>query len=131
MAYDAGAAFARIERELIESMMRNLRRYHLDWEAAEGFDWSQWQVEQLKYLEEYRKTNVKRFGPQFQSINAAIREAIRRSALQCYVVEGVYPPNLQYLQDNYGLEVNTEDFYVTYDAFASNLPPTVLVTSKK
>ena len=62
---------------------------------------------------------------------AAIREAIRRSALQCYAVEGVYPPNLQYLQDNYGLQVNTEDFYVTYDAFASNLPPTVLVTSKK
>ena len=62
---------------------------------------------------------------------AAIREAICRSALQCYAVEGVYPPNLQYLQDNYGLEVNTEDFYVTYDAFASNLPPTVLVTSKK
>ncbi len=62
---------------------------------------------------------------------AAIREAIRRSALQCYAVEGVYPPNLQYLQDNYGLEINTEDFYVTYDAFASNLPPTVLVTSKK
>lgn len=61
---------------------------------------------------------------------AAIREAIRRSALQCYAVEGVYPPNLQYLQDNYGLEVNTEDFYVTYDAFASNLPPTVRVTSK-
>ena len=60
---------------------------------------------------------------------AAIREAIRRSALQCYAVEGVYPPNLQYLQDNYGLEVNTEDFYVTYDAFASNLPPTVRVTS--
>lgn len=62
---------------------------------------------------------------------AAIREAIRRSALQCYAVEGVYPPNLEYLEDNYGLEVNTEDFYVTYDAFASNLPPTVRVTSKR
>ena len=62
---------------------------------------------------------------------AAIREAIRRSALQCYAVEGIYPPNLQYLEDNYGLQVNTKDFYVTYDAFASNLPPTVRVTSKK
>ena len=61
---------------------------------------------------------------------AAIREAIQRCALQCYAVEGVYPPNLEYLQDNYGLEVNTEDFYVTYDAFASNLPPTVRVTTK-
>ena len=75
MAYDAGAAFARIEKILIASMMRNLRR-HLDEEAELEFDWSQWQVEQLKYLEEYRKANVKRFGPQFQSINAAIREAI-------------------------------------------------------
>ena len=61
----------------------------------------------------------------------AIRAAVQRSALQCYAVEGVYPPNLRYLEENYGLQVNTEDYYVTYDAFASNLPPTVIVTSKK
>lgn len=61
---------------------------------------------------------------------AAIRDAVQRSARQCYVVEGVYPPSLDYLTENYGLQVNTEDFYVTYDAFASNLPPTVRVTSK-
>ena len=60
----------------------------------------------------------------------AIREAVQRSALQCYAVEGVYPPDLQYLEDNYGLQVNEEDFYVTYDAFASNLPPTVRVTRR-
>ena len=34
---------------------------------------------------------------------AAIREAVERSARQCYAVEGIYPPNLQYLQDHYGL----------------------------
>lgn len=61
---------------------------------------------------------------------AAIQEAVRRSALQCYVVEGVYPPNLEYLEDNYGLEVNTHDFYVRYDAFASNLPPDIRVVAK-
>ena len=60
----------------------------------------------------------------------AIREAVQRSALQCYAVEGAYPPDLQYLEDNYGLQVNKEDFYVTYDAFASNLPPTVRVTRR-
>ena len=60
----------------------------------------------------------------------AIREAIRRSALQCFVVEGVYPPNLTYLEENYGLQVNTEDFYITYDAFASNLPPDIKVTTR-
>ena len=58
----------------------------------------------------------------------AIRAAVQRSALQCYAVEGAYPPDLQYLEDNYGLQVNKKDFYVTYEAFASNLPPTVRVT---
>jgi hypothetical protein len=43
------------------------------------------------------------------------------------VVEGVYPPNLAYLEDNYGLQINTRDFYVHYQAFSSNLPPEVRV----
>lgn len=60
----------------------------------------------------------------------AIREAVQRSALQCYAVEGAYPPDLRYLEENYGLQVNQQDFYVTYDAFASNLPPTVRVTRR-
>ena len=58
---------------------------------------------------------------------AAIRETVRRNALQCYVVEGVYPPDLQYLEDNYGLQINTKDYVVVYDCFASNLPPTIRV----
>ncbi len=61
---------------------------------------------------------------------AAIREAVRRSALQCYVVEGAYPPDLQYLEDSYGLQINTEDYYVVYECFASNLPPTIRVVSR-
>lgn len=61
----------------------------------------------------------------------AIREAVERTARQCYVVEGVYPPSLEYLEENYGLQVNKADFYVKYDAFASNLPPTVVVTGRK
>ncbi len=60
----------------------------------------------------------------------AIRDAVRKEALQCYVVEGVYPPDLDYLENNYGLKINREDFYVTYDTFASNLPPDVIVTPK-
>ena len=61
---------------------------------------------------------------------AAIQEAVRRSAMQCYVVEGVYPENLSYLAENYGLQINTRDFYVVYDAFASNLPPDIRVRAK-
>lgn len=79
--YDVGLAFARIEDELIASMMRNLKR-HLDEEKEEGFDWSQWQVEQLKYLNEYRRRNKKKYGPQFKDINQKMVEAIREAEEQ-------------------------------------------------
>lgn len=58
----------------------------------------------------------------------ALQAAIQRTALQCYVVEGAYPSTLDYMKENYGLQINTDDFYVIYDAFASNLPPYVKVT---
>ena len=45
-------------------------------------------------------------------------------------VEGVYPPDFEYLQENYGLQVNTDDYYVVYEAFASNIPPTIHVLEK-
>ena len=61
----------------------------------------------------------------------SIRNSVERAALQCYAVEGAYPPDLKYLEDNYGLAVNTRDFYVRYDAFASNQPPTVRVEAKE
>ena len=60
----------------------------------------------------------------------AIRAAVQRSALQCYAVEGVYPSDLSYLEENYGLQVNHEDYYVSYEAFASNMPPTVRVVRR-
>ena len=61
----------------------------------------------------------------------AIREAVERTARQCYVVEGVYPPDLEYLEENYRVKINHKDFYVTYEAYAQNLPPTVKVTVRQ
>lgn len=60
----------------------------------------------------------------------ALRAAIQRSALQCYVVEGAYPASLDYLVENYGLQINEKEFYVSYDIFASNVPPAVKVISR-
>lgn len=57
----------------------------------------------------------------------AIREAVIRSAVACYAVEGAYPASLDYLEAHYGLAVNHRDFIVTYEAFASNVLPTVQV----
>ncbi len=60
----------------------------------------------------------------------ALKAAVERCATQCYVVEGVYPPDLEYLENSYGLQINREDFYVIYRAFASNMPPEIQVISK-
>ena len=62
---------------------------------------------------------------------AALKAAVERIALQCYVFEGNYPPSLEYLEENYGLQINREDFFVAYDIFASNLPPDVRVVSRE
>ena len=70
------------------------------------------------------RSDVKEDGAQ------ALRAAIQRSALQCYVVEGVYPPSLSYLEERYGLQINQREFYVDYIVFASNLPPDVTVVAK-
>ena len=34
---------------------------------------------------------------------------------------------LLYLTENYGLQINTEDYLVVYDCFSSNLPPSIRV----
>lgn len=52
-------------------------------------------------------------------------QAIRRAAVQCYALEGAYPPNLQYLADQYGLILNTKDYQFRYEVPAGNLPPIV------
>lgn len=73
--YDAAAAFERIEHELIDSMMKNLSR-HIEEEDKYGFEWEQWQVLQLQNLERLRRSNQKKYGKQFRSINRRIVHAI-------------------------------------------------------
>ena len=76
MAYDVAAAFDKIEDELIASMIRNFKN-HRAMETAEGFEWTQWQVMQLKSLEDYKKNNRKKFSGQFDTINQRIKQLIQ------------------------------------------------------
>ena len=56
-----------------------------------------------------------------------LEEALRRSCVACYAVEGVYPPDLDYLKEHYGIQVDEERYTVMYDAFADNLMPDITV----
>ncbi len=61
-----------------------------------------------------------------QSVQS-VREAVLRSAVQCYSVEGVYPSDLDYLEKYYGLMIDHKTYIIGYDAFSSNLLPQVTV----
>lgn len=76
--YDISHAFQRIEETLIQSLKRNLTR-HLNEEKMENMNWSAWQTDQLKALEQFKKDNKKLFKNDFSTINSDIEELIRKS----------------------------------------------------
>ena len=61
-----------------------------------------------------------------------IKEAVKNAALTCYVVEGTYPEDVQYLRDNYNLSYNQEKYFVSFreKPFASNVLPDIIVEVK-
>ena len=81
MAYDVSKAFERIENDLLDSMIRNLGRHKAE-ETAEGFEWEQWQVAQLKELERFKRANAKKYGREFANINSKISTAIQEAYRQ-------------------------------------------------
>lgn len=56
-----------------------------------------------------------------------LRNGIRRASVQCYAIEGRYPPSVQYLKDHYGIQIDEERYSVFYDGFASNVMPDITV----
>lgn len=81
MAYDVSKAFERIENDLLDSMIRNLGRHKAE-ETAEGFEWEQWQVAQLKELERFKRANAKKYSREFANINSKISTAIQEAYKQ-------------------------------------------------
>lgn len=74
--YDIYKALQRIENELIQSMMRNFDRHRAE-EEKEGMNWTAWQAEQLKALEQYKRRNLKAYKGKFGKLNADIESMIR------------------------------------------------------
>lgn len=58
-----------------------------------------------------------------------LQDAANRAVVQCYAAEGMYPPDINYLEENYGLLVDYENYIIHYEAFAANVFPTVIVVS--
>jgi len=60
----------------------------------------------------------------------SIEEAVKKMALECYALEGSFPPSVEYLKENYGLIVNDNAYFYHYQANGSNMPPDIRVMKK-
>ena len=59
-----------------------------------------------------------------------LEEALVRGAVTCYANEGIYPPTLSYLTENYNVKIDKERYFVDYEVFASNVMPQITVIEK-
>lgn len=59
-----------------------------------------------------------------------LQEVLQKGCVTCYAAEGIYPPDLEYLKEYYGIQVNEEKYIVYYNRFAQNLMPDVTVLER-
>lgn len=62
---------------------------------------------------------------------ASLENAVWRSITQCYAIEGRYPEDLAYLQKEYGLQFDSEEFLVDYQVTGANMMPDVTVIERQ
>lgn len=53
----------------------------------------------------------------------SLENAISRDIVQCYAIEGMYPPSLEYMEQHYGLTYDKNTFFIDYQPIAANLYP--------
>lgn len=49
--------------------------------------------------------------------------ALKKAIVQCYAIEGIYPADISYLEENYNLKIDHSKYNVFYDCFSSNIMP--------
>lgn len=69
-------------------------------------------------------------GQQAESLKQ-LDSSIRKATLTCYATEGVYPPTIDYLKENYGIQIDEERFTVFYEVFGDNVMPDITVMEKQ
>lgn len=60
----------------------------------------------------------------------AVKKNVRKAAIACYAIEGAYPQSVEYLEKNYGLQVDYDHFVVSYESVGSNIMPAIAVVEK-
>lgn len=56
-----------------------------------------------------------------------LKKAIDKAITTCYAIEGTYPENIKYIEDNYGVVIDYDKYTVVYDILSANIKPNVIV----
>ena len=56
-----------------------------------------------------------------------LSDAVRRSAVQCYALEGRFPDTVDYLEEHYGLIIDRSHYAVYYENMGGNILPQIRV----
>lgn len=59
-----------------------------------------------------------------------LEETLRQGCVACYAAEGFYPPDLDYLTQRYGIQIDEKRYVVKYMALGENLMPDVTVLER-
>ena len=60
-----------------------------------------------------------------------LTDAINKDIIHCYAVEGYYPPDLNYIEEHYGLTYDHSRYVVDYNSIGNNIYPDVSVLEKR
>ena len=63
-----------------------------------------------------------------QQIN--LEKALSRDIIECYALEGYYPPDLNYIEEHYGLSYNKSEFFIDYQIEGENIKPTFTIIER-
>ena len=79
----------------------------------------------------YMIMRMVRFGEGTENRQAqSIERIIRKAAVQCYALEGEYPPDVAYLSENYGVILDEKRYFYFYDVSMGNMMPDIQVIPK-
>lgn len=65
-----------------------------------------------------------------QESASLLLQKIDRAVVNCYAIEGTYPPSFEYLKQNYGIQIDDQKYYVDYQIFATNIKPEIRLVER-
>ena len=60
-----------------------------------------------------------------------LKETLRRAAVACYAAQGAYPPDLSYIEEHWGVQIDRSRYAVFYQVEGSNLMPDITVLERE